>query len=357
MGAAIGGVAAVVLVVVVLYVLAGVRIVRPYQRGIIETLGRYRQTVDAGLRIIFPVFQKLRVVDLREQVVDVPPQEVITADNVVVSVDAVIYFEPTDPKRLVYNVADFLLAVTKLAQTNLRNVVGDLDLDAALTSRDQINAALRAILDDATDKWGVRVGRVEIQRIDPPSDVMSAMHEQMKAERTRRAVVTQADGQRQSAIARAEGEKQAAILSAEGVRHRHIIEAEGQAQAIRAVAEAEAFRLHTTATGEADAVRSVWGAIHDADPTPELIAIKTLEALAHIADGQATTVFVPTEMSGVLASLGSVRHLFDTSAHRDPAPSGATAHDGVQITGGRRDDPAHAAAASEDRPTGQGADR
>jgi regulator of protease activity HflC (stomatin/prohibitin superfamily) len=320
MGTAIGAVAAVILTVVVLFVLAGVRIVRPYQRGIVETLGRYRETVDPGLRIIFPVFQKLRIVDLREQVVDVPPQEVITADNVVVSVDAVIYFEPTDPKRLVYNVADFLLAVTKLAQTNLRNVVGDLDLDAALTSRDQINAALRAILDDATDKWGVRVGRVEIQRIDPPADVMSAMHEQMKAERTRRAVVTQADGQRQAAIARAEGEKQSAILTAEGVRHRHIIEAEGEANAIRAVAEAEAFRLQTTATGEADAVRSVYGAIHEAKPTTELIAIKTLEALGRVADGQATTVFVPVEMSGVLASLGAVRSLFDGSAT-------ASAHD------------------------------
>jgi regulator of protease activity HflC (stomatin/prohibitin superfamily) len=326
MGTAIGAVAAVVLTVVVLFVLAGVRIVRPYQRGIVETLGRYRETVDPGLRIIFPVFQKLRIVDLREQVVDVPPQEVITADNVVVSVDAVIYFEPTDPKRLVYNVADFLLAVTKLAQTNLRNVIGDLDLDAALTSRDQINAALRAILDDATDKWGVRVGRVEIQRIDPPADVMSAMHEQMKAERTRRAVVTQADGQRQAAIARAEGEKQSAILTAEGVRHRHIIEAEGEANAIRAVAEAEAFRLQTTATGEADAVRSVYGAIHESQPTTELIAIKTLEALGRVADGRATTVFVPVEMSGVLASLGSVRSLFDgtaTTAH-DAGDSGGT---------------------------------
>ena len=173
--------ALVLLVVIALYFLVGVRIIRPYQRGIVETLGRYTGTSSPGLRIIFPFFQKLRVVDMREQVVDVPPQEVITKDNVIVSVDAVVYYEPTEPTKLVYNVGNFMLAVTKLAQTNLRNLVGDMDLDSALTSRDQINTALREILDGATDKWGVRVGRVEIQRIDPPMDVMNAMHEQMKA--------------------------------------------------------------------------------------------------------------------------------------------------------------------------------
>ncbi len=165
---------------------------------------------------------------MREQVVDVPPQEVITSDNVVVSVDAVIYYEPTDPQRLIYNVANFILAVTKLAQTNLRNVIGDMQLDEALTSRDKINVALREILDDATDKWGVRVVRVEIQRIDPPPDVMSAMHEQMKAERTRRAVVTEAQGRREAAITTAEGEKAAAILEAEGVKAKQVLEAEGR---------------------------------------------------------------------------------------------------------------------------------
>ena len=156
---------------------------------------------------------------MREQVVDVPPQEVITSDNVIVSVDAVIYYEPTDPQRLVYNIANFILAVTKLAQTNLRNVIGDMQLDEALTSRDKINTDLRQILDDATDKWGVRVVRVEIQRIDPPPDVMHAMHEQMKAERTRRASVTTAQGDREAAIARAEGAKQSKILEAEGHRN------------------------------------------------------------------------------------------------------------------------------------------
>lgn len=305
--------AVVALAVVMIYLLAGVRIVRPYQKGIVEILGRYRETVDPGLRLILPAFFKLRIVDMREQVVDVPPQEVITKDNVVVAVDAVVYYEPTDPQRLVYNVADFMMAITKLAQTNLRNLIGDMDLDSALTSRDQINTTLRNILDEATDKWGVRVGRVEIQRIDPPVDVMNAMHEQMKAERTRRAVVTQADGQREAAIARAEGEKRSAILTAEGLRERQILEAQGEADAIRAVADAEAFRLRTVANGEADAVTSVYGAINAAAPTNELIAIKYIEALRFIADGRATKIFLPTETAGVMGSIAGIAELFAPS--------------------------------------------
>jgi regulator of protease activity HflC (stomatin/prohibitin superfamily) len=208
-----------------IFAASAIRIVQPYQRGVKERLGKYHETLDPGLRVIVPFVDKIRMVDMREQVVDVPPQEVITSDNVVVSVDAVVYYEPTDPQRLVYNVANFILAVTKLAQTNLRNVIGDLQLDQALTSRDKINVDLRQILDDATDKWGVRVVRVEIQRIDPPPDVMHSMHEQMKAERTRRAVVTEADGRREASITTAEGEKQAAILRAEGERQRQILQA------------------------------------------------------------------------------------------------------------------------------------
>jgi Membrane protease subunits, stomatin/prohibitin homologs len=196
----------VVALVLFVFVAQGVKIVRPYERGLIERLGKYKATVDPGLRTIIPFIEVIRRVDMREQVVDVPPQEVITSDNVVVSVDAVVYYEATDPQRLVYNVANFYLAVTKLAQTNLRNVIGDMQLDQALTSRDTINARLREILDDATDKWGTRVVRVEIQRIDPPPDVVASMHNQMKAERERRAIVLTADGQREAAIARAEGE-------------------------------------------------------------------------------------------------------------------------------------------------------
>ncbi len=289
-----------------LYVLSGVRIVRPYQRGVVEMLGKYKETVDPGLRVIIPFVQTVRLVDMREQVIDVPPQEVITKDNVVVSVDAVVYYEPTDPQRLIYNVGNFILAITKLAQTNLRNLIGDMQLDEALTSRDSINVNLRQILDEATDKWGVRVVRVEIQRIDPPPDVMHSMHEQMKAERTRRAVVTEAEGRRTAAVTTADGERQAAVLAAEGEKQQQILRAEGEAQAIRAVAEAERFRQVTVALGEAEAIRSVYQAIHDGNPDTGLITIKYLEALQTMADGQATKIILPTELAGLAATITGV---------------------------------------------------
>jgi regulator of protease activity HflC (stomatin/prohibitin superfamily) len=311
-------VSAAIFLLLLVFVASSVKIVQPYQRGVVERLGRYYVTVDPGLRLIFPFVDKLRYVDMREQVVDVPPQEVITSDNVVVSVDAVVYYEPTDPQRLIYNVANFILAVTKLAQTNLRNLVGDLQLDQALTSRDAINTSLREILDDATDTWGVRVKRVELQRIDPPADVMSAMHEQMKAERTRRATVTTAEGQRQGDITRAEGERQATILGAEAVRQQEILEAEGQAAAVRELADAEKYRLTAIAEGEAAAIRSVYAAIHEGNPTSELIAIKYLEALAKIADGKATKVFLPVDTNNVMGSIAGIAEVFRSTGDLPP---------------------------------------
>jgi len=304
-------------------VASGVKIIRPYERGLVERLGKYRDTVEPGLRVIIPFIERMERVDMRERVVDVPPQEVITSDNVVVSVDAVIYYEATDPQKLVYNVVDFYLAVSKLAQTNLRNVVGDMQLDQALTSRDTINTKLREILDDATDKWGTRVVRVEIQRIDPPADVMHAMHEQMKAERTRRAVVTTAQGEREAAITRAEGEKQAAILSAEGLRQSAILGAEGEATATRTAADAERFRQVAVGEGEADAIRLVYAAIHEGQPTSELIAIKYLETLQVMADGRATKIFLPTESSAVLGALGGIRELLDGDTRSASRPERA----------------------------------
>jgi len=210
-----------------------------------------------------------------------------------------VYYEATDPVKLVYNVANFYLAATKLAQTNLRNVIGEMQLDESLTSREQINAALRQILDDATDKWGVRIVRVELQRIEPPMDVTEAMHRQMKAERTRRAVILEADGDKQAAITRAEGSKQSAIL-----------EAEGKAEAIKRVAEADKFQKLTVAEGEALAIKSVFSAIHEGEPTNDLIAIRYLEALKSIANGSANKVFLPMEVSGILGSIGGVAELF-----------------------------------------------
>jgi len=283
-----------------IYTAAAIKIVSQYEKGLIERFGRFDRMADPGLRFIIPFIERIKRVDMREQVVDVPPQEVITKDNVVVTVDAVVYYQATDPVKLKYNVANFILAATKLAQTNLRNVIGDLQLDEALTSRDIINTQLREILDEATDVWGTRVVRVEIQRIDPPVDVTEAMHRQMKAERIRRAVVTEA-----------EGDKRSAILTAEGVKQSRILEAEGQAGAIREVAEAEKFQKLTVAEGEAQAIERVFGAIHTGDPTPDLIAIKYLEALGTIADGRATKLFLPTEFSGIASAVGALSEIWD----------------------------------------------
>ncbi len=290
----------ILIFVLIIYVALAIKIVQQHEQGLTERFGRYRITLDPGFHMIIPFIDKVRKIDMREQVVDVPPQEVITKDNVVVTVDAVVYYQATDPVKLAYNVANFILAATKLAQTNLRNVIGDMDLDAALTSRETINTELRVILDEATDVWGTRVVRVEIQRIDPPVDVTEAMHRQMKAERTRRAVVTEA-----------EGEKRSAILTAEGVKQAAILDAEGKAQAIKEVADAEKYQLLTVAEGEGQAVERVFSAIHNGDPTPDLIAIKYLEALQGIADGQATKIYLPLETSGILSSIGAIGEIFN----------------------------------------------
>ncbi len=298
---------AIIAVAVLLIAATGFRIVRPYEQGLIEFLGKYKRTVSPGLRFVVPFVQRILKVDMREQVVDVPPQEVITKDNVVVTVDAVIYFEATDPVKLKYAVGNFILAITKLAQTNLRNVVGDLQLDEALISRELINSKLREILDDATDKWGTRVVRVEIQRIEPPPDVTEAMHRQMKAERGRRAVVTEAEGDKRSAILKAEGVKQAAIL-----------EAEGEAEAIMRVAEADKYQKLTVAEGEGQAIERVFAAIHNGDPTPDLIAIRYLESLEAVANGSATKIFLPLDTSGVLGSVAAIGEMFREGTSANP---------------------------------------
>jgi len=290
----------ILIFVLIIYVALAIKIIQQHELGLTERFGRYRMTLDPGFHMIIPFIDKVRKVDMREQVVDVPPQEVITKDNVVVTVEAVVYYQATDPVKLTYNVATFIIAATKLAQTNLRNVIGDMDLDSALTSRDVINSVLRGILDEATDVWGTRVVRVEIQRIDPPADVTEAMHRQMKAERDRRANVTEA-----------EGEKRAAILNAEGVKQAAILAAEGQARAIREVADAQKYELLTVAEGEGQAIERVYAAIHNGDPTPDLIAIKYLEALQGIADGKATKIFLPMETAGILSSIGAIGEIFN----------------------------------------------
>jgi len=218
--------------------LLSVKVIRPYQKGLVERLGKFNRILEPGIHFIIPFMEHVKVVDMREHVVDVPPQEVICKDNVVVTVDAVVYYQIIDPVKAVYNVSNFLMAIIKLAQTNLRAIIGEMELDETLSGRDIINARLREELDKITDRWGVKITRVEIQRIDPPKDIQEAMAKQMTAEREKRAMILIAEGKKESAIKEAEGQKQAAILKAEGEKQRQILIAEGQAEAIRKVLEA-----------------------------------------------------------------------------------------------------------------------
>lgn len=295
-----GAAGSLILVVIIVFlaiilVATSIKIVRPFEKGIIERLGRYQRTIDSGLNLIVPFFDTLIKVDMREKVIDVPPQAVITKDNVVVEVDAVLYMQVTDPMRSVYEIANYILAAMKLAQTNLRNIVGDMELDQSLTSRDVINAQLRDVLDAATDKWGVKVNRVEIQKIDPPVDITEAMSRQMKAERDKRALILEAEGVRQSQIERAEGEKRKLIL-----------EAEGQAQAVRAKADAEKYRQIAVAEGQAQAIDTVFTAIHAGKPTNELVTLRYFEVLQKLAEGSATKILLPYEISGIISGLAAM---------------------------------------------------
>ncbi len=291
----------IILIIIILIIvgLKSVKILRPYEKGVIERLGKYSRTAESGVAILIPFIETIQKVDLREQVVDVPPQEVITKDNTVVVVDCVIFYEVVDAFNAVYNVVNFYQAITKLAQTNLRNIIGDLELDETLTSREMINTELREVLDVATDKWGSKVVRVEIQKIEPPQDIVEAMSKQMKAERMKRASILEAEGYKQSEITRSEGDKQAAIL-----------EAEGNAESIKKMAEADKEAAILRAEGEAVAIEKVYNAIHEGNPDDGLIAIKYLESLEKIADGESNKVFLPLESSGVLGSVAGIAELF-----------------------------------------------
>ena len=287
------------------------RIIRPYEKGVVETLGKYTAPPrEPGLALVVPFFQRLEMVDTREQVIEVPPQEVITKDNAAVTVDAVIYFRITDPVRVIYNISNFSYAAVKLAQTNLRNIVGEMELDQTLTGREKINSQLRRVLDEATDEWGVKVVRVEIQKIEPPTDITNAMSKRMKAEREKRAAILESEGFKQSAILKAEGERESQVLRADGDRQGAIIRADGQAQAVRTLADAERFRIET-----------VFNAIHAGNPDAGLIAIRSLEALEKVADGRATKIFLPSDVGSALASLGAVGELFKDRPEVPTAPA------------------------------------
>jgi len=279
----------------------------------VERLGKYQRTLPSGLNLILPFFDTVLKVDMREIVLDVPPQYVITKDNVNVEVDCIVYCQVTDPVRAKYEIANYVMASTKLAQTNLRNVIGEMELDQSLSSRDVINNQLRDVLDTATDKWGVKVNRVEIQRIDPPVDITEAMSRQMKAERDKRA-----------AILNAEGQKQAAITVAEGARQSAILEAEGRAEAVRKTADAEKYRQIAVAEGQSQAITNVFGAIHDGKPDEELITLKYLEMLPELAKGSANKIFLPYEASGIIGALSAmVEGIKDGGPKKMPQPEAA----------------------------------
>ncbi|MGY4687304.1 hypothetical protein X927_09595 [Petrotoga mexicana DSM 14811] len=303
----------VILIIVVLFLIfiaaMSLKIIRPYEKGLVERLGKFHRQVDSGLNFIMPFIERITKVDLREMVIDVPPQEVITRDNVIVTVDAVIYYEVTDAYRVVYNVGDFTSAAVKLAQTNLRNVIGELELDQTLTSRERINTKLREVLDEATDKWGVRITRVEIKKIDPPQDIMDAMSKQMKAERMKRAVILEAEGYKQSEITKAEGDRNAAILKAEG-----------EAEAVKKKADAQKYKLSIEADGEAEAILKVFNSIHKGNPTKDLITIRYFEALKAISDGKSTKVFMPYEISGILSSVAAMADISKNDTISDSNP-------------------------------------
>ena len=262
-----------------------IRIVPQARAGVVERLGRYSRTLTPGLTIVVPFVDRIRdMIDMREQVVSFDPQPVITEDNLVVSIDTVIYFQVTDPKSATYEIADYIQGIEQLTVTTLRNVIGGLELEETLTSRDQINAQLRGVLDEATGKWGIRVNRVELKAVDPPGTIKDSMEKQMRAERDKRAAILNAEGVKQSQILTAEGEKQSAILRAEGQRQAAILQAEGQAKAIDTV-----FR-----------------AIHEGDADPKLLAYQYLQVLPQIAQGESNKVWIiPSEVTQALGQLTS----------------------------------------------------
>jgi len=305
-----GGLIVVILIIVGLITAAkGIMIVEQATVRIVERLGKFHIMASSGINFIWPFIDKIRpfvmrnewfrFVDLREQVMDFPPSSVITRDNVTMEVDAVLFYQITDPMKATYEITNLGNAIVQLTITSLRNVMGELTLDETLTSRETVNIKLRDILDEATDKWGVKVNRVELKNIDPPPEIQDAMAKQMKAERERRAVVTEAEGTKRSAILGAEGEREAAIARAEGEKRSTVLEAEGIAEARINIAQAEA-----------EALKRVRGALNEANPAHYLIALKYLESLEKISAGQATKIFLPFEASGILSSLGGIREMF-----------------------------------------------
>ena len=289
----------VLLVIILVIAFQSIKIVKQSEVYIIERLGKYHKIADAGLTIIVPFIDQVRsVVSLKQQTMDIPPQGVITKDNVTITIDTVVFYKITDPAKAVYEIQSLKKGIEYLAITTIRDIVGKMDLDETFSSRDAINDKLRAILDEATDQWGCKIDRVEIKDITPPADIRDAMEKQMNAERNKRALILQAEGERQSAITIAQGQKEAAILEAEADKESKIRRAAGEAEAIKQVAEAKAREIEM-----------VYTAMKQANPNEKLVQLKSLEALKEIADGEANKVFIPFEATSALSGLGAIKEV------------------------------------------------
>ncbi len=286
----------VVFLIVVVLAIRSIKIVQQSEVCIIERLGRFHKVAEAGVNIIVPFVDNVRaVVSLKQQTMDIPPQGVITADNVTITIDTVVFYKITDPTKAIYEIQNLTQGIQYLAITTIRDIVGKMELDQTFSSRDIINDKLRAILDEATDIWGCKIDRVEIKDITPPADIRDAMEKQMNAERNKRALILQAEGERQSQITLAEGRKEAAILDAEADRESRIRRATGEADAIKQVAEAKAKEI-----------AMVYEAIKEANPDDKLVQLKSLEALKEVAKGNANKIFIPFEATKALGSLGAM---------------------------------------------------
>ena len=289
----------VLLVIILIIAFMSIKIVKQSEVYIIERLGKFYKVADAGLTIIVPFLDHVRsVVSLKQQTMDVPPQGVITKDNVTITIDTVVFYQITDPAKAVYEIQSLKKGIEYLAITTIRDIIGKMDLDETFSSRDGINNQLRVVLDEATDRWGCKIDRVEIKDITPPADIRDAMEKEMNAERNKRAMILESEAQRQSAITIAEGKKQAAILEAEADKEAQIRRATGEAQAIREVAEAKAKEI-----------QMVYDAIKKANPDDKLVQLKSLEALEEVAKGDANKVFIPFEATSALGALGAMKEV------------------------------------------------
>ena len=289
----------ILLIIVLVIAFKSIKVVKQAEVYIIERLGKFHKVADAGLTIIVPFLDHVRsVVSLKQQTMDIPPQGVITKDNVTITIDTVVFYQITDPAKAVYEIQSLKKGIEYLAITTIRDIVGKMDLDETFSSRDAINQKLRVILDEATDRWGCKIDRVEIKDINPPSDIRDAMEKQMNAERNKRALILEAEAQRQSAITIAEGKKEAAILEADADKEAAIRRAAGEAQAIKEVAEAKAKEIQL-----------VYEAIKNSKPDDKLVQLKSLEALEKVANGEANKVFIPFDATSALSSLGAIKEV------------------------------------------------